>query len=82
MRVQIGNTGKEFATIKPSPGRSEFQTEYAKSIARRTDFAFFCCDPTCMVVYAGPVVYTWYDKAGKLHGERVGQRKVLGQVVV
>ena len=81
MKVPIGNT-HELEEFGPSPGRTDFQTEYSREIATRPGFDFFCLNPACDEPYRGPFMLSYYTKDGKLHGDWVGQRCVLRQSAI
>ena len=68
-------------TIRPSVGRSDFQTNHIMSIAQRDDFDYFVAEQHCDKPYKGPFMCLWYDKSDKLHGEWVGRNRVLQSVV-
>jgi hypothetical protein len=60
-----------------SPGfRTEAQFERVRDIVSSEPFAFSCgsmiFEPEGIRTYKGPVVFTWYDRTGTLHGTRIG----------
>ena len=64
-------------TIRPSIGRSQFQTEYVAGLAAQPDFDFFCGEVHCDEPYNGPFTCLYYTKDGLLHAVRVGRKRVL-----
>jgi hypothetical protein len=81
MVVRVGNAGGT-AEVRPTPGRTGFQTAYAVALATRGDFGFFCGTPwDCDAPYRGPVCMLWYDTGGRLHLDKVGQNRVLRKLV-
>ena len=67
-------------TIRPSIGRSQFQTGYVAGLAAQPDFDFFCGEVHCDEPYSGPFTCLYYTKDGVLHGVRIGRKRVLHHV--
>ena len=68
--------------VRPSKGRSAFQTQTAQLIAQRPDFAYFCHEQHCDEDYKGTYTCTFYTTDGKLNSIRIGRTRITNTVVV
>ena len=66
--------------IRPSIGRSDFQTNHLIKIAQSQDFDYFVAEQHCDKEHKGPFMCLWYDKNDKLHGEWIGRKRMLQSV--
>lgn len=76
-----GNDHQPFTT--EHSGLTPFQETTVRTIVASDQFDFACnrmeLEPGSS--YKGPVGFLWYDKSGDLHLTRIGQRRVLREVV-
>jgi hypothetical protein len=76
MRTYIG-TNYTPVTIKPSIGRSDFQTAYIKNIAADPDTDYLCNSGMCDTSYSGSFVLTFVKRDGTIHSHLVGVSKLI-----
>ena len=67
--------------LTTSAGLSDFQTEYAIKLSESPDFDFWCRNPMEHSARVGPTMFVYYTKDGRLHGDRVGVKRVSRCVV-
>ena len=67
--------------LTASAGLSDFQTEYTIKLSESPDFDSWCSKPMDHNARLGPTMFVYYTKDGRLHGDRVGVKRVIRCVV-